>query len=502
MSAQEHASNISPNLQENRSWGLLTVIAILAILLLRIVSLYFNPTDLFFDEAQYWLWGKELAFGYFSKPPLLGWTIGAFTTICGSDSEFCVRLPSPVLHSITAGLIYLSATRLFDPKTGFWSALTYLTLPGITLSSSLISTDVPLLMCWAGALWSFIRLRQELTWTNAILLGVFLGLGLMAKYAMAYFVMCAILFAVFDRNARTIVFSPKALLSLAIALVIIAPNVWWNAQHQFITASHTGDNIGWGGSLHPLKAFEFLGSQFGVFGPILFAFFLIALFRFVREGWDNEQKLLVLFSLPVLVLITFQGLMSKAYANWAAVTYIAASILVADLMVNRVPPIWKKISFSIHFLILAVFTIAIFFATPGNITLPGGKEPFERLLGWKQIGAKTRTQLEKGDYTAVLGAHRHITAELVYYLRRQDKPVFALKTGEAPHDHYELTRAFDGNPSGAVLLVSSSQNIADIVPRFKTVYLEEKVSIDQGTIRTIWFFRLEGYLGQPKGENN
>ncbi len=496
MSAQNQLPNSTVSHESEHSWGQLTLTALATILFVRIISLYFNPTDLFFDEAQYWLWGKELAFGYFSKPPLLGWTIGAFTAVCGSDSEFCVRLPSPILHSITAGLIYLSAARLFDPKTGFWSALTYITLPGITLSSTLISTDVPLLLSWAGALWAFIRLRAELNWTNAILLGVFLGFGMMAKYAMAYFVMCSILFALIDRQARAVVFSAKAGLSLLISLAILAPNVWWNAQHKFITASHTGDNIGWSrGGLNPIKALEFLGSQFGVFGPILFAFLLIALFRFVREGWDSQQKFLVLFSIPVLALITIQGLLSKAYANWAAVTYIAASILVADLLVNRVPPIWKKVSFSIHFAIFAVFVIAIAFAAPGNITLPGNKEPFERLHGWSEIGKLTQKQLEQDDYVAVLGTYRHITAALVYYLRNQQKPVFALKRGARIHDHYELTRAYAGKPSGAVLLVSGSQEIAEIVPLFETVYLEKKVTLNQGTIRQLWFFRLEGYRG-------
>ena len=44
-----------------------------AITLARLVLLRFNRTDLFVDESQYWLWGYELAFGYYSKPPLIAW---------------------------------------------------------------------------------------------------------------------------------------------------------------------------------------------------------------------------------------------------------------------------------------------------------------------------------------------------------------------------------------------------------------------------------------------
>ena len=53
------------------------------LLAVRLVALKFNATDLFFDEAQYWSWSLEPAFGYYSKPPLIAWVIGAATAVCG-----------------------------------------------------------------------------------------------------------------------------------------------------------------------------------------------------------------------------------------------------------------------------------------------------------------------------------------------------------------------------------------------------------------------------------
>ena len=484
----------------NRPWLLLTGLALGAILLVRLVSLYYNTTDLFFDEAQYWLWGKEPAFGYFSKPPMLGWIIAAFTGICGSDSEFCVRLPSAIIHTGTAFLIFLSARLLFNSRTGFWSAVTFALLPGITLSSTLISTDVPLLFCWAGALWAFLRLHIFGGWKNAALLGVFIGLGLMSKYAMAYFFLCALLFALIDVCARKTVFSRNFALSGLIALAILSPNLWWNAQHEFITASHTGDNIGWRGGLHFDKLAEFVGSQFGVFGPILFAFLLIAVVRFWREGWDRAQKLLVMFSIPILVLIIFQALMSKAYANWAAATYVAASILIADIIVNRVPPIWNRVSTSIHVVIFAGLSIAVAFSAPGNITLPigpNGQEPFFRLQGWSEIGRATAKQLSKRQYGAVISEHRHLTAELVYYLRHEKQKVFAFHESEVPHDHYQLTRPFRGKTEGKALLVLTSNNTEKYSIVFEVISPAGSVEISSGRHKKIWFFDAQGYHGLP-----
>jgi hypothetical protein len=51
--------------QDYRTWLLIVLGVLLAIRLLGVV---FAETDLFFDEAQYWSWSRDLAFGYFSKP--------------------------------------------------------------------------------------------------------------------------------------------------------------------------------------------------------------------------------------------------------------------------------------------------------------------------------------------------------------------------------------------------------------------------------------------------
>ena len=121
-----------------------------AILVVRLIALAYNRTDLFFDEAQYWTWSLEPAFGYYSKPPLIAWAIALSTGVCGA-SEVCIRLPSPIIHTATAAVMFALGRRLYSARTGFLAALAFATLPGISLSAGIISTDVPLLLCWAMA---------------------------------------------------------------------------------------------------------------------------------------------------------------------------------------------------------------------------------------------------------------------------------------------------------------------------------------------------------------
>src|SRR6478735_1720252 len=102
------------------AWVLLALVALTAI---RIAGLYFSTVDLYFDEAQYWAWSRELAFGYFSKPPLLAWTIALAERVCGS-SEACIRAPAPLLYFGTSLLVYATARTLYDSRIAFYAALT------------------------------------------------------------------------------------------------------------------------------------------------------------------------------------------------------------------------------------------------------------------------------------------------------------------------------------------------------------------------------------------
>ena len=61
------------------------------------------------------------------------------------------------------------------------------------------------------------------------------GLGMLAKYAMIYFVLGVLAAAVIDRDARALLRSPSLWLAAAVGVAFVMPNVIWNAQHSFVT---------------------------------------------------------------------------------------------------------------------------------------------------------------------------------------------------------------------------------------------------------------------------
>src|SRR5439155_13673881 len=125
--------------------------------LIRLVGLKLSVVDLFFDEAQYWTWSRELAFGYFSKPPLLAWAIAAAERLCGS-SEACIRAPAPIFYFGTSLLVYAVARLLYDARVAFFSALSMALPTGVVFSALLLWPDVPLMFFCAFALLTYVQL--------------------------------------------------------------------------------------------------------------------------------------------------------------------------------------------------------------------------------------------------------------------------------------------------------------------------------------------------------
>jgi 4-amino-4-deoxy-L-arabinose transferase-like glycosyltransferase len=475
--------------------GAAVLLLITALLALRILGLFLARTDLFFDEAQYWTWSRELAFGYFSKPPLIAWTIRAATEVCG-ESEACIRAPAPVIYALTSGVIYLCARALYGNVVALASAVVFATLPGVSFSSGQISTDVPLLLFWTLALLAWTRLLStgKLEWAAA--LGLAFGAGMLAKYAMAFFIPCAALHLAVSRTARRDVSWPKLLIAGAIAATMLIPHLLWNMRSGFVTVAHTADNADWKGvPFHPGNFLAFFGSQLAIFGPILFVSLLAVAWRALRRGASEAERLLLSFSLPVLALISVQALISRAHANWAVAAYPAGVVLVTAVLLEHRFIRLFRLSLGIHAVVALALVLAPVFAP--HLTLPGGLNPFERLLGWRDMAAVVRDEIKRRPYSTVLTSDREVTAELLYYLHDRSIPVREWRPGPRPRDHYQLTIPFEG-AAGPVLLVSLGPERGRISGGFRTAEPVSTEAMAGGPRRPISLTRLVGFAGSPK----
>jgi 4-amino-4-deoxy-L-arabinose transferase-like glycosyltransferase len=432
----------------------LCALIVAGLTIVRLIGLRYSITDLYFDESQYWVWSREWAFGYFSKPPLLAWTIAIAERICGSG-EACIRSPSPILHGGTALIAFGIARELYNERTAFWSCLVLAFGTGVVFSSRIISTDVPFLFLWSLALLAWLKLirRPNIAW--AAVLGVALGFGLLAKYAMVYFLLCAGIAAVFHQQARRLLRRRDILLALLIAVLIVFPNIFWNITNGLATFRHTATNVGGAGLRFTITGFfSFFFSQFAVAGPIVFGGFVVAMARWRRQTWTKSDIVLLAFSLPVVALVMIAAFVSNAYPNWMAPALVAMTILVTALLVRAKQLRWIYASIAIGAVVQLVFLVADAYAD--RLTIPFLKKPdvYERTMGWRLLGDKVTALARDSGAKSVAGERRYDVPSLLYYLRDGGRPVTIWKSGAVPKDHFELKFPLAGGTPEPVLLIT------------------------------------------------
>ncbi|NWG24151.1 MAG: glycosyltransferase family 39 protein [Pseudorhodoplanes sp.] len=467
---------------------------LLALTLIRLAGLHLSAVELHFDEAQYWAWSRELGFGYFSKPPLLAWIIAASEAVCGSG-EACVRASSPVIYFGTSLLVYGIAAELYDRRTAFWCALAIGFAPGMVFSARIVSTDVPLLFCWALALLAYVKLLRgpDLRW--ALALGVGLGFGLLAKYAMIYFVLSVGLAALIDERARQLRRRRDFWIALALGALILAPNVAWNFSNGFATFRHTADNVqGSGAHFSVLKLLEFVASQFALVGPILFGAFLIALARIGSFAFRREDRLMLVFALPVLALVTAASFVTGAHPNWAAPALIAVIVLTVALLLRQGGVAWVAASIALGAVVQVVLLASD--AMAERVSVPGLAKPnvYERVLGMRELADKLARLAQEQGARAIVGDRRYDVAALTYYLRASGLPVLAWPSAPKAANYFEMVAPLTRASPLPAIVVSQCAKGGRYGQVFEKVTPLGAVTVRTGPTATMPFyaFRLDG----------
>jgi 4-amino-4-deoxy-L-arabinose transferase-like glycosyltransferase len=116
---------------------------------------------------------------------------------------------------------------------GVAAAASLVFIPQIVWESQRDLTHSVLASALVGAtIFLFLRLREKAGWPGYVLFGFCAGLGLISKYN--YVLLLAGLFAaaISFRELRPIIFDKRMLLTLAILLLVIAPNIFWILNHR------------------------------------------------------------------------------------------------------------------------------------------------------------------------------------------------------------------------------------------------------------------------------
>jgi 4-amino-4-deoxy-L-arabinose transferase-like glycosyltransferase len=493
-------------LSDARAAMILTV----GLTLARLIALFRTPLQLYPDEAQYWLWSRTLDFGYYSKPPVIAWSIWLTTRM--GDAESWVRLSAPLYQAGATVMVFLIGRRLYSPAAGLLAAALYGLMPGVQLSALVAATDAPLLFFLGLSVLAYVELLAagaaagspaRRLWLAAGL-GAALGVAFLSKYAAVYLVIGLVLHALVSRDARR-AWSPARLGVMGLALAAaLAPNLAWNAAHGFATFQHTASNAAWGGRqlFNPGELGWFVLTQFGVFGPIPFGVLIAGLgLAAARRRLSGPDLTLACFTLPPLVIVMAQAFVSRANANWSGAGYLTGAVLVAAWLMRWRARAWIWAALGSQAVLAAVFLVLVI--SPHLADRAGLGNAFKRARGWSETTdmVLTRAAGEPG-LTAIAVNNRFLFYALAYYGRNDVRPpLTAWLLMDGPRNQAETTAPLTPELGRRVLAVSyEGVYLAEMQADFaRTSGLEiGAVRLDPKHRRSIRMFVGEGFNPRPR----
>lgn len=259
-----------------------------AVLLIALVPfglhLWTNAHDtLFRDELYYLATAQHLDFGYVEFPPFVA-LAAAFTRTVIGTSVIAIRLLPALAQVVIVCLTASMVAMLGGGLAAQALAATAIAVAGVFLGSSgLLSMDPFDQLWWALAAWVLVRLitRQDPRWW--MLFGLVVGLGLLTKLTMAFFVI-ALLLGLLLSQSRKLLFSRWLLIGGLIALGVVWPYIMWQIRHGLPVVEYTG--IYSSGKTYQATPLEYLIQQVTTMNPLALPLWLGGLYFlfFVQEG--------------------------------------------------------------------------------------------------------------------------------------------------------------------------------------------------------------------------
>lgn len=391
-----------------------------------VMLLFVNGADLAGDEAYYWDWGRRPDWCYYSKPPMIGWLMGAVGWLT-ANAEWGIRFMALLIGTATLVCIHRIAMVMFDARTAFVSVvLVLLTIANAGLNLFL-TIDAPLLLCWTLSLLLFWRALQKPESTMRwLLLGVVIGLGTLSKQMMLVFPVLMLMFAFVSRTDRALLRNPRLWVAILLGTAFILPVLRWNQEHAWITLEHTRQHFN--GETPSLtkwisRTLENVGLQALIYTPVTFLAMVTAMGVAIRQrsALARPALFLLMASAPALACFALLALRQRINPNWPAVFFVPALVLAAAWMCGRLPtrahPGWQRWSVRVGGALVVILHVALVVALSTDLK---SLDRLASLRGWREAGEQAQRFLDqvprKGETFVMALGHRYHAAQMAFYM--------------------------------------------------------------------------------------
>jgi 4-amino-4-deoxy-L-arabinose transferase-like glycosyltransferase len=427
------------------------------------------------DEAHYVLYGIHLDFSYVDHPPLVGWLHALFYYLLGTN-ELWARLPAIILFAFVSFFAYRFTLGFSGSKRTSWLAVLALNSSFMlnALSFMLLPDSILLLLIF---LLIFIIQRIEETPKRKyfICLGLILGLSGLAKYTSALLIPPLLAYLMLKKR-YDLLFSKNMIAAAVLALLLIAPVLYWNQQNDWVSFRYQGSHL-FGPSSVKLKPFLLsLAAQVGSYSPFLFGIAFYGFFKSLRSKEDS-LRLSLLLGGTVLAFFLYSSLYDVSLPHWGSLFYLLFIPIGVYFLSKDAGKIKRYIlNFSVG--ISLILTLLLYAELAGKwFTFPDFQSPFRDIYGWATIAREANAILQEDPtpQKALAVTEWTLGSRMMYYSLPYHNEVFVINQRK---DQFNLWQK--NSPIGYDLLfVHSYFSKEGITERFKCseTYVAKRVDI-------------------------
>ncbi len=476
------------------------------------------------DESHYALYGLHLDWSYFDHPPLAGWLQALVLPF--SQSEFALRLWPIALSAATTLVLFAFARRLFPGENewlAFWSVALYQSGLLFQALGLALLPETPLLLFALLAMLALLNAldhgrlpddrhgwrkggarsrpygdKRRGSFSAWLLFGLCVGLAGLSKYTAVTLVLSAALFVVLQRRLD-VLRTPGPWLAMALALLLIAPVLYWNATHDWLSfryqLGHGFRPKDWDWTRVGISQL----AQFFAYAPGVYVFGLVALFAGLKEWRERGVQLSLLLVLPVLLLFASGSGREESLPHWTALAWAGSAPLSARWLLAHWAhqPVRAFSYFSGGYSLALILLLHVLFIFP-SLPFPGKHHPLAPLAGWPQAAERAALLhtdfLHENPQAVLLVPNWSLASRLAWYARP-----LPVQVPDERFDQFDLWFGSPANETAGVMVVpdSSLKSTRRVLDRFTHCEQRDSLPVYAGstTVVTFHFYLCRGYRG-------
>lgn len=362
----------------------------------------------FTNEAYYYLYARNLDWGYFDHPPMVALVAALGLKLApGLAPLLAMRLGFIALFAGSTWLMARLTARFFGPKAGLLAALA-LNATGFygLLVGAFAEPDGPLLFFWLLTLDRLAVVLDGPGRTSAWgLAGLAWGAAMLSKYHAVLLPAGMGLHLLLRPSARRCLRTPGPYLAVAAGLAVFSPVVGWNAAHGWASFTFQGTRAGGFQGFRPDTLGEAILAQFLYLSPWIWLGLVAILVRLVRRGprgWGEPEAFLICHAVPAMTLFLGVASFRRIMPHWPLIGFVALMPMLGRTWADRLAtrPVEQRrrlAAVASAPLILAILIVAQ--ARSGLLQdgrgrllglVPPLEDPTVDLIRWDQIAGELR----------------------------------------------------------------------------------------------------------------